>query len=102
MKILFGLKSEFEMEIIVLLEFDIVIVDQDLGVRYRNSVLQAGTQRSYPEGILGLPDDGYVPPDFWRSGKKTEKNGPLEGLKWRKIRIFVNFMTLIGTFLLEI
>ena len=53
-------------------------------------------------GVLGLPDDGYVPPDFSRSGQKAEKNGPLKGLKWRKIRIFVNFMTLVGTFFLEI
>ena len=48
---------------------------------------------------------GYVPPDFWSSGKpstvgqKTEKNELLEGLKWRKIRIFMNFMTFIGAFL---
>ena len=68
----------------------------------RESPAQCGRVDSYAGGVLGLPDDGYVPPDFWRSSKKTEKNGPLEGLKWRKIRIFVNFMTLIGTFFLEI
>ena len=46
----------------------------------------------YPGGgVLGLPDDGYVPPDFWRSGKKNGKKWILEGTEMEKNPNFHEF-----------
>ena len=42
-------------------------------------------------GVLGLVDDVYLPSDFWRWATSRDQNGPLKGLKRRKIPNFRKF-----------